>query len=309
MLFTQKLQGAGKLTDLHFTLMQVGSRKIYEGDFFPRWQVLAPHFTVYGFEADPTACAEANQAAAGLPWHEQHFPYAIAGQTGAATLYLTHFRDCSSLYRPNLAIAQRFGMDSWLQVEQELPVTTTTLAAVCRQHQLRSPDVLRVDVQGAEREVLRGAAAILPHVLAIEVEVEFLPLYQGQPLFEDVDCFLRSQGFTLWDLRLQKHRRVAAAVYSTATQGQLVWAEALYFRDPLATPPTWQGDRRQHLKLACIAEAFDYPDFTVELLSHLTFTSADDPATNLAALLTETLRSLAGDQPLALLDRLAPYHP
>ncbi|NJK60671.1 MAG: hypothetical protein HC918_11095 [Oscillatoriales cyanobacterium SM2_1_8] len=109
-------------------------------------------------------------------------------------------------------------------------------------------------------------------------------------------------------MRLQNHRRVAAAVYSKATQGQLVWAEALYFRDPLATPPTWQGDRHQHLKLACIAEAFDYPDFTVELLSHLTFTSDSDPATNLAALLTETLQSLAGGQPLALLERLAPYN-
>ncbi|NJK60670.1 MAG: FkbM family methyltransferase [Oscillatoriales cyanobacterium SM2_1_8] len=192
MLFTQKLQAAGKLADAHFTVMQVGSRKIYEGDFFPRWQVLAPHFTVYGFEADPTACAEANQAAAGLPWPEQHFPYAIAGAVGPATLYLTHYRDCSSLYRPNLAIAHRFGMDSWLAVEQELPVTTTTLDAVYRQHQLRAPDVLRVDVQGAELAVLQGATAILPHVLAIEVEVEFLPLYEGQPLFPDLDRFLRS---------------------------------------------------------------------------------------------------------------------
>ncbi len=309
MLFTQTLQGAGKLTDLHFTVMQVGSRKIYEGDFFPRWQVLAPHFTVYGFEADAAACAEANQVAAGFPWHERHFPYAIAGTIGPATLYLTHYRDCSSLYRPNWAIAQRFGMGAWLQVEQEIPVVTTTLDAVCHQHQLRSPDVLRVDVQGAELAVLHGAAEILPKVLAIEVEVEFLPLYEGQPLFADIDGFLQAQGFTLWDLRLQKQRRVPAAVYSTATQGQLVWAEALYFRDPLATPPTWEGDRRQHLKLACIAEAFDYPDFTVELLSHLTFTSAHDPTTNFAALLIPTLRSLAGDQPLALLERLAPYDP
>ncbi|MGQ9866354.1 MAG: hypothetical protein ACUVSQ_08780 [Pseudanabaenaceae cyanobacterium] len=66
MLFTQTLPKAGKLTDLPFTLMQVGSRKIYEEDFFPRWPVLAPNFTVYGFEADPTACAEANQATAPL---------------------------------------------------------------------------------------------------------------------------------------------------------------------------------------------------------------------------------------------------
>jgi hypothetical protein len=55
-------------------------------------------------------------------------------------------------------------------------------------------DLLKIDVQGAERLVFDGAATRLDECLVVWTEVEMVPLYQGQPLFGDIDARLRSHG-------------------------------------------------------------------------------------------------------------------
>lgn len=45
--------------------------------------------------------------------------------------------------------------------------------------------------------MLKGAKKSLDQVRALEVKVEFSPLYEGQPLFADIDMFLRERGFVL----------------------------------------------------------------------------------------------------------------
>ena len=56
---------------------------------------------------------------------------------------------------------------------------------------------LKLDVQGAELDALRGAGRTLAATRAIEVELTTVPLYEGQALMPEVLEFLYSNGFEL----------------------------------------------------------------------------------------------------------------
>lgn len=59
----------------------------------------------------------------------------------------------------------------------------------------RTVDAIKLDTQGSELDILRGASRALSSCTLIEIEVEFNPIYEGQNLFCDVDRFLRDRGF------------------------------------------------------------------------------------------------------------------
>lgn len=62
----------------------------------------------------------------------------------------------------------------------------------------RAKIFLKIDTQGFELEVLRGAKEILKDVNALQLEMSLCPLYAEQPLYMELLAFLQSQGFVLW---------------------------------------------------------------------------------------------------------------
>jgi len=56
---------------------------------------------------------------------------------------------------------------------------------------------LKLDVQGYEAQVLRGASGTLPRVVFLEIELSLVPLYAGQALFIDMIEYVRGLGFSL----------------------------------------------------------------------------------------------------------------
>ncbi|MEK6278010.1 MAG: FkbM family methyltransferase [Actinomycetota bacterium] len=56
---------------------------------------------------------------------------------------------------------------------------------------------LKVDVQGYELAVLRGAAATLPRISLVQSEVSLAPLYEGQPSLEQLTDYLGSFGLEM----------------------------------------------------------------------------------------------------------------
>lgn len=69
-------------------------------------------------------------------------------------------------------------------VQTSITVPTTTLDDYCRTH--RPPDLLWLDLQGAELMAIHGAAAVLSHVKAIHLEIGCREMYKGQALFWDI---------------------------------------------------------------------------------------------------------------------------
>jgi FkbM family methyltransferase len=96
-----------------------------------------------------------------------------------------------------LAPAESAPMYGWLEFKETIRVRTETLDQVCRERGIDEIDFLHLDVQGAEHRVLVGALGMLPHISAVWLEVADRELYRDQKLRDDIERFLRQQGFSL----------------------------------------------------------------------------------------------------------------
>lgn len=55
--------------------------------------------------------------------------------------------------------------------------------------------LLKADAQGYEKQVLQGAEKIMDYVWAVELELSFLPLYDGAPLAYEMLVYLKEMNF------------------------------------------------------------------------------------------------------------------
>jgi len=67
-------------------------------------------------------------------------------------------------------------------------------------------------------------------VFGLEIEVGFSRVYVDQPLFSDVDCFVRKLGFQLFDLKPIYWKRKGGKSFGKA-KGQIICADCLYLKD------------------------------------------------------------------------------
>ena len=61
-------------------------------------------------------------------------------------------------------------------------------------------DFLKMDVQGAEMDILAGAERLLQNIQHIYLEASFVKCNDGAPLFDDLNDYLRSKGYVISDI-------------------------------------------------------------------------------------------------------------
>ena len=153
-------------------------------------------------------------------------------------------------------------------------------------------DFLKIDVQGYELSVLKGAKNSLKDVIGIEVEVEFAKIYKDQPCFTSIHEFLESQGFTLFDLRRTYWNRDAGESCKLPLKGQLIFGDALYFRDPESILQTKTVSKEVVLRAFFIYMAYGYFELCESLLASSTEAGVVLDATRLRKILNREMRSL-----------------
>lgn len=210
----------------------------------PNLQWLEPIATLCLFEPgrDEAEALRAKYAARGL-LNVRVFNEALGGSNGPRTLYVTATPTGSSLLKPGGYFAESFVDPDYLYPMREITVQTRRLEDVLKDAGLPRLDAIKIDVQGAELEVLEGAGAILNGLLCVELEIGFPGGYVDQPGFGPLDELLRAAGLELFDLRVSHfHRhlkgeaaRHGAVSFSVAEEAQslprrITEADALYFR-------------------------------------------------------------------------------
>ena len=231
-------------------LFDVGAR----GGAHPRWDRFASCIELTGFEPDPVECARLNAEVPGLAYPARFLPHALWREVRSdLPFHVCNWEVASSVYPPNEELLRDFpDAARLLQVRERRTISATTLDEVVRELG-KAPDYLKLDAEGAELDILLGAKRALAETIAIEVEVEFNPIFAGQPLFADVDTHLRGLGWTLFGLRRNSWRRSRRTNAGPGYGGQLIAGDALYLR----RSALGEGeDLERELKLLVILAAY-----------------------------------------------------
>lgn len=105
---------------------------------------------------------------------------------------------------------------------RSVTVTSTTADAWWRDYAPAGPTLLKIDAQGFEKQILEGAAETLTKIAGLQLELSLSPLYEGQPLIEDVLPLLRGAGFALYEVW---------SGYMDVQSGAVLELDGLFFRD------------------------------------------------------------------------------
>jgi len=60
--------------------------------------------------------------------------------------------------------------------------------------------MLKIDTQGYELHVLKGASGLLHRVVAMQLELSLVPLYEGAPTFSEMLSYMQSIGFEIFNI-------------------------------------------------------------------------------------------------------------
>jgi FkbM family methyltransferase len=140
---------------------------------------------------------------------------ALSDRNGEAQFEINRSEASSSLLPIDPRNSKWFSRD--LAVAKTITVPTLTLPELMTQHGWQSVDLLKLDLQGAERLALTGGAEVLDRMQVIYTEVFFEKLYAGAWLFGETNEFLSGRGFKLCGLSNIVHAADGDLVQANAT--------------------------------------------------------------------------------------------
>ncbi len=92
-------------------------------------------------------------------------------------------------------------------------MATQTLDVLAAIKQFPLPDLLKLDVQGHEMEVLKGAKSCLAHATVCLLEISLLNLGDDSPLLAEMIAFMDQNGFQAYDISQMMRRPFDNALY------------------------------------------------------------------------------------------------
>jgi len=151
--------------------------------------------TIVSVEPLTAAYARLVEAAAGDPAWQVAPRGALGAAAGSTTINISGTHASSSLLAMNSAHERAAPGSGRVGTEQ---VDISTLDVLSPQYVTADEKVfLKIDTQGFELEVLKGALATLPRIKGMLLELSLVELYDDQPLWTEVIAWLKDKGFEL----------------------------------------------------------------------------------------------------------------
>ncbi len=235
------------------------------GSLDAKWEPLKKTINLIGFDPNKDECERQNN----LPSEyrtAKFLPYAVHGKNGTETLYMTKSMYCYSLLEPNKEWLDRFSFGDLFKVTGHESVDVRSIDNI-EELEDYALDVMKLDVQGLELPILEKADNLLEQAFYVETETGFVENYIGETTYSQIDTFMRSKGFLLFDMNIS-HRISRDNNFKNHTTGkeQILWCEAVWLKDYIALgkskdfkPDTLSENKIKKILVLCALEGcFDY---------------------------------------------------
>jgi FkbM family methyltransferase len=194
-----------------------------DGTFARQLREVGYRGRIVSFEPQTAAYAALRSAAAADPlWECRNL--AVGVDEGEAVLNIAGNSSSSSLFEISPRHVRSAPESAYVGREE---VNVQRLDSLAGELGLAEATVyLKVDVQGGELDVLRGAVAVLERVVLVEAELSLVSLYEGAPRFDEIIDYLADRRFGVLSLE---------PVFVDPSDGRLLQLDAVFGR---STRPT-----------------------------------------------------------------------
>lgn len=170
------------------TIFDIGANA---GQFAKLARLLFPEAKIFSFEPIPFVYEQlkanfANDA------NFEAFNLALGEKNGEVSFFLNEFSYSSSLLKMKSSHKEAF---PFTVGETEIKVNEATLDSIFKDAEIKSPYLVKLDVQGFEDKVINGGKNIIKNADYIITEVSFVELYENQPLFNVIYDKITEMGF------------------------------------------------------------------------------------------------------------------
>lgn len=238
--------------------LDVGAR----GDVSEPWSLFAPGtIKVIGFEPDPEECERLSET---YP-ERKYYPNALWGEKTTRPFYLCDWASTSSMYPPAEQSNKQYRPNHWTG---RIPSKTLMVDCVPLDSIISSedaPDFIKIDTQGAELKILRGAEQLLrkgrPLVLT---ETWCTEVYEGSPLTHDVMSYMDGLGYQVFDINVAAAwQHQTKALPDPRCKAKTIGFDLLFVKK-MECSKLESIDRL--LKFAALCELFGFRDYAVAIL-------------------------------------------
>lgn len=187
----------GRILD-YFRIDLVFDVGAHEGQYAKGLRALGYHGRIVSFEPQATVYERLVESSRGDPLWEVA-PRAAVGDHDGDVAILISAHSLSSSILEMLPLHEQAAPGSGIVGTERVPVRSLDQAAPPYFRDAQNV-LLKMDTQGYEQHVLKGANGILEKMALIQTELSLAPLYAGQPLFDEMRQTLLGLGFQLYAL-------------------------------------------------------------------------------------------------------------
>ncbi|MCW9034197.1 MAG: FkbM family methyltransferase [Rhodospirillales bacterium] len=189
----------------------------HRGESVVFFRSIFPEANIFSFEPEPTNFQALKNVA-----HEHNakpFNLALSSKNEDVVFFKQDISHLGGLIPINQKSSDSLGYAEKAKNE-EISVTSLTLDSFCSQNFVQEIDLLKIDVQGHELEVLRGAGIMLQNTHCVTVEISLYDFYgQNTNALLDVEKIMAANDFALWDI---------AKISKNPKNLRTDWIEAVY---------------------------------------------------------------------------------